>query len=340
MDKTTGPLVSVILPIYNCQLYIKESVESILNQTFTDFELIIIDDASTDGTFEIVEKIIDPRIRLIKKPKNSGYTESLNLGLELSKGLYIARMDGDDISLPNRFKEQVKLLNENQNIIVCGTWFQLSHNKQIIKHPSSHEEIKLALLEYCAIGHPTVMFRKEVYSKYHVKYDSTMEPAEDYNLWVNVLPYGDLFNIPVVHLIYRSHDEQTSIKKKIAQQENSLKAKERLLSYLNPLVNIASEITFDYAKADENKLKFLRYEYGIAQLIKANDERSFFENSAFRTLMNTREKRGIIYFFQHSGSFDWGILYLFLINKNKYYKYFTIADRVKIIFKNLIRWRG
>lgn len=104
----TKPFISVLMPVYNCENYIREAVESILNQTYANFEFIIIDDASTDQTVAIIQSYKDKRIHLVVKPKNSGLTNSLNYGLTIAKGKYIARMDGDDISLPNRFQNKLK----------------------------------------------------------------------------------------------------------------------------------------------------------------------------------------------------------------------------------------
>ena len=107
---TIAPTISVIMPVYNCEKYIAMSIESILNQTINDFELLIIDDASTDQTLAIITSYEDTRIKIISKPVNSGYTESLNIGLKIAKGKYIARMDGDDISFTRRFEKQLSFL--------------------------------------------------------------------------------------------------------------------------------------------------------------------------------------------------------------------------------------
>jgi glycosyltransferase involved in cell wall biosynthesis len=151
-----APLVSILMPVYNCRLFIEASISSILNQSYTRFELIVIDDCSTDGTLQFLSELNDPRVILIKKIKNTGYTNSLNYGLKLCKGKYIARMDGDDISMVTRIEEQVVFMEDNPDIDVCGTWFNIMGTDEIIKHPHKHNEIKVALLKYCAIGHPTV----------------------------------------------------------------------------------------------------------------------------------------------------------------------------------------
>ena len=114
--KTKEPLVTVLLPAYNSEAFVRESLQSILDQTFTDFELIVIDDASTDGTVALVKAFQDSRIRLVQKPHNTGYTDSLNNGIRLARGRYIARMDADDISLPHRFQKQVQFLDAHPDV--------------------------------------------------------------------------------------------------------------------------------------------------------------------------------------------------------------------------------
>ena len=239
--------VSVVMPVYNCVTYIKESVDSILAQTFADFELLIIDDQSTDGTYEYLQTLTDIRVQLIRKKQNSGYTVSLNIGLDLAKGEYIARMDGDDICFLNRLKEQVDFLNTYQDIMLCGTWFILSPEKLIRKFPLNNNQIKTAFLEYCAIGHPTVMFRNTLFKELRLSYDQTMEPAEDYDLWARILNVGKLANIPEVHLIYRIHDEQVSTVYKQKQLEKSNVIRANLLSKLydkKPIKDIKSLFFF------------------------------------------------------------------------------------------------
>jgi glycosyltransferase involved in cell wall biosynthesis len=125
------------MPVYNCELYIKEAIYSILNQTFTDYELIIIDDCSTDSTADIIKDYSDSRIIFFEKDSNSGYTNSLNYGLSVAKGEYIARMDGDDISLPTRLEKQVHFLNSNPDIVLCGTSYSIMEQQGVFYMPQN-----------------------------------------------------------------------------------------------------------------------------------------------------------------------------------------------------------
>ena len=221
------------MPVYNCELYIKEAVDSILNQTFADFDFLIIDDASTDKTVSIIKEYKDSRIQLIEKTVNTGYTISLNYGLKVAKGEYIARMDGDDISLPNRFEKQIAFLDSNPDVVLCGAAIKVIDSDRVIMYPESHDNIKLEFLTQNCIVHPSVMIRKSILDFHSLTYDINKEPAEDYNLWVKLLNYGKLYNIQEVLLYYRVHSCQVSQKRFSLQVESSIETQLELLDFLH-----------------------------------------------------------------------------------------------------------
>lgn len=233
--KTNIPKITVLMPVYNCELYIKEAVDSILNQTFIDFEFLIIDDASTDETLAIIKSFCDPRIQLIEKPLNTGYTNSLNQGLKLAKGEYIARMDGDDISVPERFEKQVSFLDANPDIVLCGTLYKVIGMDKICQYPLTHEEIKVKLISGCYIAHPTVMIRKSIFNLKGLEYDSLMEPAEDYDLWSRIVFLGKVANIGEVLLEYRIHANQTSALRNKSQLDIANDIKVKMLKKIIPI---------------------------------------------------------------------------------------------------------
>ena len=209
MKNLNFPLISVILPVYNVSPYIKEAIDSILNQTFSDFELIIIDDCSTDATLDIVHQYNDDRIKIITKEKNKGLIDSLNFGISIAKGKYLARMDGDDISLPERFAKQVDFLEKNSNIIMCGTAYKtFGAIEKEIRHPSNHEKISVGLCISSTFGHPTIMGRKQIFEK--LKYNKKFEKVEDYELWSRLIFEGQVANLDEVLLFYRVHENQVS----------------------------------------------------------------------------------------------------------------------------------
>ena len=162
-------LVSVIIPCYNAEKYLRESVESIINQSYPNLEIICIDDCSTDSTLAILEELAsrDARVKVLHNSRNMKIASSLNRGLEYSTGEYIARMDADDIALPKRIEKQVDYLEKNKETDICGTWCEKidSEGKHIGKiiYPLLHDDLKVMLLFNSCFAHPTVMFRRTVY---------------------------------------------------------------------------------------------------------------------------------------------------------------------------------
>lgn len=188
-----------------------EAIESILNQTFTDFEFLIIDDGSTDSSLDIIKSQKDSRIRIILNQNNSGLIKSLNKGLELAHGQYIARMDGDDISLPNRLAKQVQFMDDHPKIGVCSAWIKaFGLNSRIWKSPVNHGDICARMFCECSIWHPVSMFRKELFEVYSLCYDESFRHCEDYKLWVDMKEVTMFYNLPEVLLHYRQHSHQVS----------------------------------------------------------------------------------------------------------------------------------
>jgi len=193
----TNTTISIIMPVFNAEKYIHEAIESILNQTFTDFEFIIINDGSSDETQNIILRFNDPRIKLYNNDFNMGLVYSLNKGIQYARGKYIARMDADDISLPHRLEIQVNYLNLNQSIGVVGSNC-IYINKDGVKGdktnlPIDHQSIAWLLFFSVPIIHPSVMIRSEIL-KFTNGYDSLIVTAsrerysaEDYNLWIRLL---------------------------------------------------------------------------------------------------------------------------------------------------------
>lgn len=205
--------VTVLMPVYNTAAYLKQAIDSILAQTFTDFEFLIIDDASTDGSVDIIKAYADPRIQLIQKPENTGYTNSLNMGLNLAKGEYIARMDSDDISLPNRFARQVAFMDAHPEVGVCGTLVEFIGAREGIeeKETESHR-IKNILFRTNQFCHPSIFIRTSVLRENNLYFDPALEPAEDYAFWVRLSRVSDLRNIAERLVKYRIHPHQVSMR--------------------------------------------------------------------------------------------------------------------------------
>jgi glycosyltransferase involved in cell wall biosynthesis len=337
MDKI--PKVSVLMPVYNCRAFIEESISSILNQTFTDFEFLIIDDCSTDGTYEFLQKLTDPRIKLIAKTKNSGITTSLNMGLDLAKGEYIARMDGDDCSLPHRFQRQVDLLDHDRDIVLCGSWIGFINDDRVKQYPSGPDEIEQTLFRQNPIAHPSVMYRQSVITDHALKYDRSMEPSEDYDLWMRMSLYGKIRNIPEVLLNYRDHNNQVSKLRSKEQKNKNIKIRSRILDRLysgSSSFNINENIDFNSRNTEDNKKKFLLFENEIENLQKLNREKNIFKIRIFENHLEIVRTIVIRKFFLYQSSFNWSILPLFLFNGEQYYKYFNRTEKLKVILKCLM----
>lgn len=213
-------LVSIILPVYNGGRYLSDAIDSITSQSYGDFELIIADDGSTDGTRLIIEKKAAEDSRI--KPyfnSNSGLIYTLNFLLDKCIGEYIARMDADDICDPNRIREQVKFLNENSSISACGTQVKYIGSASGISNIATDSEKCMLKAKFSTpIYHPTAMFRN-----YGLKYDSSYIHAEDYKFWTDFIKVGNIANIDIPLLQYRIHSEQVSRKYNVIQAINQLK---------------------------------------------------------------------------------------------------------------------
>lgn len=195
------------MPVYNCEKYLVEAIDSILQQTFTDFELLIVDGGSKDNSHKIIEQYQDSRIRLIFQDKNTkGLASALNQGLENARGKYVARMDCDDISYPQRLQKQVDFMDRNTNVGLCGTWIIYSIDGKlgkVQKYPTNFDEIKVSLFFSTSFGHPSVMIEKSLFKKHNLFYSTEFKYGEDYDLWNRCSEFFELANIPEVQVIYR-----------------------------------------------------------------------------------------------------------------------------------------
>lgn len=226
------PRVSVIMPVYNNAQYVQQAIFSILVQTYTDFELIVIDDGSTDGSAFLISQINDARVRKVFHQHNKGIVESLNEGLRMATGEYVARMDSDDYSTPDRLATQVAFMDSHPFIELSGAAFTSDIGGRPQIKPAHHEEIKTWLLFHCCITHPTVIMRNSMIHRLGVQYDSNYPYAEDYELWNRLAPHIQMANIPVNLLFYRQHSGQVSQEKRAIQENSARNIRQRQLSML------------------------------------------------------------------------------------------------------------
>ena len=221
MNQQNKPLVSVLIPTYNSELYIKNTLESILNQTYKNLEIVVIDDASTDNTVEILKRYKDERIKLYVNSKNLGISGNMNKGIRLSHGKYLAIMDADDWSYPYRIEEQVHLMEENPEVVLCSGYMDICDENLSFKntrtYPITDKDIRKAIVRYDPISHPASMWRMSELLKTEL-YNDKFPICRDYDLVVRISEYGKYQNIPKPLIKYRvRRDSETG--KRIRQTQ-------------------------------------------------------------------------------------------------------------------------
>jgi len=252
--KKNTPLVSVVMATYNePQDIIKGSIKSIIDQTYTNFELIIIDDSTIEKTKVAIDSFcIDERVKVIRRKDRIGFVKSLNLGLEQAKGCYIARMDGDDISVLNRLELQVKYLEENPLVsVVGGSMFIIDEKDKIIAHkkyPTSGFLLKCWSIYRNPMAHPTIMMRKKCVDDGFI-YDETFSKAEDLEYWLRLRKNGFvLANMPVDLIKYRINGD-LSLKRKGDNWSYNLKARKINFNLKHPVSSlIGIYVSYIYTK--------------------------------------------------------------------------------------------
>lgn len=228
-----NPKVTVLMSVYDAEKYLRNSVDSILNQTFRDFEFLIINDGSSYKATEIINSYNDSRMRIINNQKNIGLSKSLNKGLSIARGNYIARMDADDISLPERLAKQVNFLETHQDVDVLGSAVQIIGDDEkpsiLCQFPTVHGYIKWCLYFYNPIPHPTVMMRRQALERVS-GYSSSMIYAQDYDLWRRMSGVARFANLPDVLLYLRKHESNISNSHLIQQWKDSIKISRQIIS--------------------------------------------------------------------------------------------------------------
>ena len=228
----THPKISVIMPVYNtCENYLREAIDSILNQTFRDFEFIIINDGSTNPeTEKVIQSYTDSRIKYFYKP-NSGIIGALNYAIEKTSGEFTARMDSDDIALPQRFQAQIDFFEKHPDISILGTWMQTFGDSETIIKPLENVDF-MAMLKECCLAHPTVMWRTNDFEKYRFRYDPEYKYAEDYELWSRAVRFLKIANIPEPLLRYRFHSLQITNKHMTEMRQTAKRVQKNMLEFL------------------------------------------------------------------------------------------------------------
>ncbi|MDY0016286.1 MAG: glycosyltransferase [Candidatus Delongbacteria bacterium] len=293
MNSEKTPAISVIMSVYNSEQYLQESVDSILDQTFNDFEFIVTDDCSTDGSFEIIKSYAkkDKRIKYFRNAENIGLTKSLNLMLDIAKGKYIARMDSDDISMPERFSKQFDFMENNPEIGVLGTNIRFFGNYNADSDlPTSNNDLKGELIFRDIIMHPTVMIRRSVMDENNLRYDEDFRISQDYDLWSRMISFTEFANMPEILLKYRFVDSNLTNSTKTEYRESFLK--KIFIAQLKRLgINPSDEdICFHIILASKKKISKIDDLSGIKlwleKIAEKNKEKLFYDQAVIGRVLS------------------------------------------------------
>ncbi len=275
------------MSVYNGEKYLEEAIESILNQTFADFEFIILDDCSLDSSPSLLARYAqhDPRISIHRLDRNHGLSVALNFGINLARGEYVARMDADDISLPQRLEKQVAFMDECKEVGLCGTWLRLigENEETIWGYPQQHETIHAYMLFANSFGHPTVMWRAAVFNQLDLHYDEHIRFAQDYELWSRALLCTRVANLGEVLGLYRIHHTSIGATRREEQIATHRMIYQRLLA---PLLAPTEKELELHQKISTNQngddLIYLRQaRKWLEQLSKLNRKKGLFSPAMF-----------------------------------------------------------
>lgn len=289
------PVVSVVMAVYNGEKHLNESVSSIINQTFRDFEFIIVDDGSTDSTPILLREFSrkDNRIKIIRQ-ENAGLPNALNRGILEAKGKYIARMDADDISLPDRFAKQVEFLERNQDVGLCGTACRLIGDSSGVSWTTTDpDEIKCRLLFWPCITHSTAMMNKDLLVENNLLYNPNYKQAEDYELWARLSKICKIANLPDILLLYRVTGGQKS--KKFADEVTRYSAEiQRKLFEDMGLMPTKDEMELHISLYKSSFKKSFAYvenvEQWLCKIIEANKLSHTYNDTALKRVLMERWK--------------------------------------------------
>jgi glycosyltransferase involved in cell wall biosynthesis len=285
---TVVPKVTVLMPVYNAARFVREAMDSILGQTFTDYEFLILDDGSTDESVEIIGSYPDERIRLVRNERNLRLAATLNRGLALARGEYVARMDADDISLPERLAKQVAFLDAHPDIGICGTWAQAfgEAHFQII-HPADNERIRAKLLFDSALVHPAVLLRREALARHQLIYRE-FYPIDDYDLWQRASRLFPLANIPERLLCYRV-TEQSAFHSAVPEAQAALyrRLDEVSLSFLGLHPTLAELDLHAFLRCPLGS-RAEEAEAWLRKLRDANAQTGYYDAAAFQDVLRER----------------------------------------------------
>lgn len=287
------PLISVIMPVHNGADYIAEAIASILAQSLADFELLVLDDGSTDRTPDIVAALAAPEPRIVLLTcERRGLIATLNDGLARAEGQYIARMDADDIALPERFARQAAYFDAHPEVGILGTWYQrFGGAGSIARLPTESEEIRCTLLFENALCHPSVMMRRAFLRQFQLSYPAGYAHAEDYALWVQAAACFPLANLPEILLHYRIHSTQVVSSNRVEKDATAARIHGEQLQALGIEPSDEQRRLHEaicMSRVPESVLGLDAYEHWLLQLLQANARCRRYPVALFERLLGAR----------------------------------------------------
>lgn len=282
------------MPVYNGEAYIGEAIDSVLSQTFTDFELIIVDDGSTDNSLNLIEAYDDPRIECLSRTENLGLAVTRNEGVVAASGQYIAMLDSDDIARPTRLEVQSAYLDENPNIGVVGSWVDvIDEDGKIVgdmwRSETRSPKLPGALLFHNCFTQSSVMIRRSLLGSAPYRLD--FPPAEDYDLWARLASVTQLANIPRPLVKYRYHQSGTSRKKTVLSESATVKVIRRQLKKLG-LTPDSDEMQIHRrlgkGQGCDDLVTFDAAEKWLKRLLLANQQARIYDEEPFREVIHDR----------------------------------------------------
>jgi len=294
MNSNKSPLVTVLMPVYNAGIYLEEAINSILKQTFTDFEFLIINDGSTDNSLETIKSFDDKRINLINNKENLKLIKCLNLGLQISKGEFIVRMDADDISLPTRIEKQVNFLISNPEYGLLGSWFEDfgdNINNQLVKYSSDDATIRIKHLHQTHISHPTAVIKKDIIQINNIHFDESFVHGEDYDFWVRMSQFCKISNFP--EMLVKKRDHPKNITNQYAQSMDATCTKVKQYQFKKMGVELNHIQTDLYTRFADPEWHFNDIELDMLEdllnkVILANDKSAFVPINEFRKYISEK----------------------------------------------------
>lgn len=290
-------LVSVVMIMYNTpEEYLRPAVESILNQTFTNFEFIIVDDGSTDDALSVIRSYSDDRIILIQNEENLGQPASRNKGIDAAKGQFIAMMDSDDISMPDRLEKELAFMQDNPDVIVCSAWYEKFGIENRVRKPiiDDFESYRCQLLFSNApvtLCHPLTMFRKSMLDEYNIRYDVALPYAEDYGLWVICSRFGRIAILEKVLLKYRTHPSQVTTNKREDLADYSGTVSRRQLQELG-IIFREEETRWRYNIVTDKNDYLLFYDW-LKEIYEANLKLKMFDPESLEAYLEEKLRLGL-----------------------------------------------